>query len=162
MPEIPAVHCEARKVAYRQSREGLVVSFVIHPNDMPDALAVAPLGTRYMLGLCEIGDDEQPVAREKPAPSKSEVAKAKYAASAPMGQALTRACLLADDLRFQQWVAGSTLCPASKDDAESYVRIVCCGGRSRGLIAEDPECYQRYIKLETEFKIFAGELPEPR
>jgi hypothetical protein len=58
---VPAVHCEAKKVAYRQTKDGLVVSFVIHPNDMPDALAVAPLGQRYMLAMAAIGDDEKPV-----------------------------------------------------------------------------------------------------
>ena len=53
--------CEARKIAYRQSKDGFVVSFAIHPNDVPDGLAVAGIGTRYMLALVEIGDDEQPV-----------------------------------------------------------------------------------------------------
>jgi hypothetical protein len=57
---VPSFHVEAKKIAYRQSRDGLVVSFVIHPNDMPDALAVAPLGQRYMLALAAIGDDEKP------------------------------------------------------------------------------------------------------
>jgi len=66
---VSSVHCEARKIAYRQSKDGLVISFVIHPNDMPDALAVAPLGQRYMLALAAIGDDEKPVP---------EVAKAPY------------------------------------------------------------------------------------
>jgi hypothetical protein len=58
---VPSFHVEAKKIAYRQSRDGLVVSFVIHPNDMPDALAVAPLGQRYMLALAAIGDDEKPI-----------------------------------------------------------------------------------------------------
>jgi hypothetical protein len=58
---VPSFHVEAKKIAYRQSRDGLVVSFVIHPNDMPDALAVAPLGQRYMLALAAIGDDERPI-----------------------------------------------------------------------------------------------------
>jgi hypothetical protein len=58
-----AMGCEARKIAYRQSKDGFVVSFAIHPNDVPDGLAVAGIGTRYMLALVEIGDDEKPVDR---------------------------------------------------------------------------------------------------
>lgn len=59
-----AMDCEVRKIAYRQSKDGMVVAFVVHPNDMPDALATAELGTRYRMALVEIGDDEQPVMRK--------------------------------------------------------------------------------------------------
>lgn len=57
---ISAIHFEAKKHAYRQTQDGVVVSFVVHPNDLNAAFAVAPLGTRYVLALAEIGDDEQP------------------------------------------------------------------------------------------------------
>lgn len=54
-------HFEAKKHAYRQTQDGIVVSFVIHPNDVDSAFAVAPLGTRYMVGFSEITDS--PVAQ---------------------------------------------------------------------------------------------------
>jgi hypothetical protein len=57
-----AVHCEAKKHGYRQTQDGIVVSFVLHPEEIPDALATASLGTRYMLALVEIGEDEKPKA----------------------------------------------------------------------------------------------------
>lgn len=63
-----AIHCEAKKHAYRQVQDGVVVSFVLHPQEVPEGLATASLGTRYMLALVEIGDDEQP----KIAPPKIE------------------------------------------------------------------------------------------
>src|SRR3990167_6715521 len=63
-----ALHCEAKKHAYRQTQDGVVVSFVLHPQEVPAGLATAPLGTRYMLALAEIGNDEQPI--ERPAPEK--------------------------------------------------------------------------------------------
>src|SRR3990167_8438755 len=59
-----ALHGEAKKHGYRQTREGVVVSFALHPREVPGGLATAPLGTRYMLALAEIGDDEQPVERK--------------------------------------------------------------------------------------------------
>ncbi len=128
---VPSVHCEARKVAYRQTKEGLVVAFVIHPNDMPDALAVAPLGQRYMLALAAIGDDEQPLGTEtfrkevvpdnQPQPSRldnakppsseagasaaSQRGKERYAASTEMQQALVRAARLPKDTRYQEWIS---------------------------------------------------------
>lgn len=54
-------HFEAKKHAYRQTQDGIVVSFVIHPNDVDAAFAVAPLGTRYMVGFAEIGEDGKPI-----------------------------------------------------------------------------------------------------
>lgn len=58
-----AVHCEAKKYAFRQNRDGVVLSFVLHPNDLPASIATAAIGTRYVLALVELNDDETP--REK-------------------------------------------------------------------------------------------------
>lgn len=68
-----AMHCEAKKHAYRQTQDGVVVSFVLHPNEVPDGLATAPLGSRYVLALVQIDESELPVkqkeAAAKPRPS---------------------------------------------------------------------------------------------
>ncbi len=178
---VPAMHCEAKKMAYRQSREGLVVSFVIHPNDMPDALAVAPLGQRYMLALAAIGDDEEPVPVAQGIerqPSKPDVAgsnpaghtsaasqrgKERYKESTPMQQALIRAVRLPADERFRAWVAeeyGTSI--VDDETAAGFIRERCCRGESRRMIAEDRDSYNRYFSLETAFKIDVGELAEPR
>ena len=55
-----AVNCEVRKIAYRQSKDGIVVSFVVHPNEMPAGLATSQLGTRYILALVELDDEDMP------------------------------------------------------------------------------------------------------
>lgn len=56
-----ALNFEAVKYAYRQSKDGIVVSFVVHPSDVPAGLATAPLGSRYIAVLVQVGDDEKPV-----------------------------------------------------------------------------------------------------
>jgi hypothetical protein len=53
---------EAKLHSYRRTQEGAVVAFVIHPDDVTAELAMAPLGTRFMIGFSEIGDDETPMA----------------------------------------------------------------------------------------------------
>lgn len=64
-----AIHCEMVKCAYRQSKDGIVVSLVVHPDEVPAGLATSKLGTRYMVALVQIGDDELPVQKEsRPAP----------------------------------------------------------------------------------------------
>lgn len=60
-----AIHCEMVKYAYRQTKDGVVVSFVVHPNDVPPALSISHIGARYMVALVEIGDDEQPVVEHR-------------------------------------------------------------------------------------------------
>lgn len=66
-----ALPIEVRKIAYRQSaKDGLVITFSVHPNDMPAALAAAPIGARFMAALVEIGDDEKPVEQATPAKRK--------------------------------------------------------------------------------------------
>lgn len=55
-----ALACEAKKHAYRQTQDGVVVSFVLHPQEVPDELATAPLGQRYQLALVALNDDDTP------------------------------------------------------------------------------------------------------
>lgn len=49
---------EAVKYSYRQSKDGFVLAFVVHPSDMPDVLATAPIGMRFMLAFAAIQDRE--------------------------------------------------------------------------------------------------------
>src|SRR5216684_5729277 len=60
-------HCEAKLHAFRKSQTGIVVSFILDPADVPQQLALAPLGARYTIALAERGDDEKPISRD-PAP----------------------------------------------------------------------------------------------
>lgn len=80
-PVVTAAHCEAKLHGFRKTQDGIVVSFVLHPQEAPSCFALDPLGTRYMLAVAQIGDDEQPVTgssresaaslpgRHSPAPS---------------------------------------------------------------------------------------------
>lgn len=63
-----SIQCEMVKYAYRQTKDGVVVSFVVHPNDIPAALSTSHIGARFVAVLVQIGDDELPVhqpAKEK-------------------------------------------------------------------------------------------------
>lgn len=62
-----AVSVTAKKIAYRQSKDGMVISFVLHPQEVPDKLATDQIGTSYMLALVEIDDATgQPKGDSKP------------------------------------------------------------------------------------------------
>lgn len=55
-----AMNCEAKFYAFRKTRDGTIVSFVLHPNEVPDGLATANIGARFVLAMVEINDNEQP------------------------------------------------------------------------------------------------------
>lgn len=59
---VPASTFEAKKHSYRQTQDGIVIAFTVHPNDVSAALAMAPLGTRFMVAAAEITDSEEPAS----------------------------------------------------------------------------------------------------
>lgn len=48
---------EAKYYAMRKSKDGIIISFVIHPADFSNDLALAPIGTRMLLAIAEIKDE---------------------------------------------------------------------------------------------------------
>lgn len=62
--------CDAIKIAYRQSKDGFVVSFAIHPNEMPADLANADIGSQWQLKLVPLDEHgNAEVTGEAPEPS---------------------------------------------------------------------------------------------
>ncbi len=59
---------EAKKYAYRQTKDGMVLSFVLHPDDVPKEMATAPIGQRYMLACAQIDDYERTQLNQGPQP----------------------------------------------------------------------------------------------
>jgi hypothetical protein len=59
-----AMNCEAKLYAFRKTRDGTVVSFVIHPQEIPQGLGDADIGARFVLALVEIGENEEPKGRK--------------------------------------------------------------------------------------------------
>lgn len=116
-------HFEALKSALRQTKEGVAVTFLIQPNDLPSALLAAPIGTRYTVAMCERGNDEQPVQRPEPEPAKptvmgmlleteaadhtrprlSLVGKQRYAEASAMERARIDCVMRCKDPRFWAW-----------------------------------------------------------
>jgi hypothetical protein len=75
-----AVHFEAKKDGCTQRQSGdWVIRLTVQSLDLDQAVMRAAPGTRYMVALVEIGDDEQPVQQQKEpaASSKTPVPTAK-------------------------------------------------------------------------------------
>ena len=56
-----AQHFEAIKYSLRQSKDGVVVAFVVQPDDVRPELMALPVGARVMIAWSQIGDDEKPI-----------------------------------------------------------------------------------------------------
>ena len=80
---------EAIKSVLRQSKDGIVISLVIHPSDVPVPLLSDPIGSRYMVGMARVGDDEEIIEPE----------------SVREGKRMVTSCgALCRDSDFQRWL----------------------------------------------------------
>ena len=130
-----AVHCEAKKDRLAQGQSGdWRVTFTVATQDIPPALLAAPMGTRYVLALVEVGDDEQPV---QPKPKG--------------GKRAQRAAMLGDQ---QYWPAIQKYTGAnvtSADEAADAIRGYCEVWSRTGL-DHDKASADRFDELEREVK----------
>lgn len=151
-------HFEAKKHAYRQTQDGIVISFVMHPDDVSQAIAMAPLGTRFMVGFAEIGDDERPVetpvGKLEDEPPNAVMPKKRDAA-----QIAGARC---KDKNFQHFIHENynhlwkgTWNNGDEDyDERETVRLVrfICGVQSRAHIPDNPTALERWQHLEGRFQ----------
>lgn len=53
-----ALNAEVKLYAFRKTRDGTIISFVLHPNEMPDKLATADIGDCFVMALVPIEDQK--------------------------------------------------------------------------------------------------------
>jgi len=168
---IPAFHVEAKLHAFRKTQDGVVVSFVVSPIDMPQALALDPLGTRYMLALCAIGDDELPVSPASPAAHVAEKGDSTTVASVvkPAGEPRDRrpwetlspsqqAGILCSDRGFQKFASEKTGWACDEEDAAAWLRAEL-DITSRKELDLRPDLAPRLNDIRAEFLEWAGRVP---
>lgn len=132
-----ALHFEAVKISLSQDKNGLVLKLSLHPDEVPKDVILAPLGTRYMVALVQIGDDEQPVKGR----DKSEGDRAVAIAGA-----------LCRNPRFVGWLAKKGYASgASSDKAAEGLREIL-GVSSRSELATNEEARQTFMQLRAEFE----------
>jgi hypothetical protein len=136
-----AVNMEAKKdsLAQRQSGEWKL-AFTVQAGDVPTELLTAPMGTRYMIALVEIGDDEAPVEKPKDNPHR-------------LSQ---QAAILCDDARFRRFLTqvkrpvdierGHSPAPAA-DMLRATLDIA-----SRSDLDTNPEAAARWRNLKAEYE----------
>tara|TARA_R110002126_G_scaffold3155_11_gene17723 strand:+ start:466 stop:915 length:450 start_codon:yes stop_codon:yes gene_type:complete len=125
---------EGKKYAYRQTKDGMVVSFVVHPDDMPKEMATAQIGQRYMVVCAQIDDFENPI------PPK---------ATTDGNRAVARANLICKDESYIKWVRLNSsqwhVIDESLDDVDYAAEVLrfVCGIPSRSELKGSEEARQR-------------------
>jgi hypothetical protein len=142
-------HMEAKKHAYRQTQDGVVISFVVHPSDVNPALAAAALGTVYMLGWAEVEPGEQ-----KPKEQRS------WADLRPSQQA----GIACGDPAFQHWLADYLGYGPGQDFSDEWAAVNLrshfgVDGRKR---LNDDDLAPTWRAFYAKFLRDTGKIPEER
>lgn len=139
-----AIGFEAVKVSMSQTKDGMKITLVIHPQDGINDLFSHPVGSRYQVALVLLDDENQPVV-----PAQRTDAQ----------RAVVAAAMLCRESSFQQWMeATSKALSATEDDA---VHGLChaCGIQSRAELATNEKARSLFAKLRNEFGKSQGGFP---
>lgn len=135
-PREAAVHFEATKIKMLQTKEGMIFSLAIHPDDIPDELVRAFVGSRWMCALVRLGDDEKPVA--SPAQIEAE-------------RAVQSAAMLCRDATFQAWLVGKGLVDIASEIAAADAVREFCQVDSRAELKTNTNARARLARLKEMF-----------
>ena len=83
------IQFESIKAGLKQSKDGYILTLAVHPDELPDALMRDFVGSRYVVVMVRLGDDEQPMNRE---------------GEFPGDHAVKMAGILCRDKEFWQWL----------------------------------------------------------
>lgn len=138
-PSDEALSFEAVKVAMTQDKNGVILKLSIHPHQVPGELHSDWVGTRYVVALVKVNDDE---TVEKRVAGKS--ATAALVATAGM---------LCRNERFCQWLVSMKIAPSAEeaDVTEALHQYLLI--KSRKELADDVDAARKFLALKRSFEL---------
>lgn len=128
-----AIQFEAVKSHFRQSKEGVSLTLVLNPHDMPREIALSSIGQRFMCVLVPIDDHEQPI----------------LSADQRDVEGWIRNCgILCRDLEFQSWLSSQGLLDSLDGDACADAVRDFCRISSRTEFRTNPAALERWKVLQ--------------
>lgn len=133
------IQFEAIKSSLRQTKDGYSLTLSVHPDDLPDELMRDFVGSRYMVVMVRVGEDEQPMNREL---------------AFPGDHAVKMAGMICRDQNFWVWLSEkmSILVSSEKECAEWLADYL--GIQSRKELKEKSEVREVFNKLKREFDVW--------
>ena len=160
MTDIPTVQLECKKDGLQQRQDGTwKLTLTVNGEDMENAISTlgrAAMGTRYMVALAQIGDDEQPVQPEPPKKVKP-----------PMTEA-QRAGMLCADPVFQTWCSqaypanwqAAMVSGATVPDATARIVRYACETSTRRALDQPGPILNRWRSMLAQFEADTGRMAE--
>ena len=130
------IQFEGVKTAIRQTKDGYSLTLAVHPDELPGDLMRDFVGSRYMVVMVRIGDNEQPLNRELEFPGD---------------HAVKMAGMICRDPDFWAWLESKfdVIVDSEKDCAtwlSDFLNI-----QSRKELKENEEVRNVFNKLRQEF-----------
>ncbi len=153
------IAADAIKIAYRQGKDGFVVSFAIHPSDMPADLANADIGSQWRITLTPLDADGNPESEVMPSHSPNNKKPAPVDPPARADKRLMKqAGICCRDPRFWQYLTEKAMPANDAEDAAVAVRLIC-HVKSRNEIVPDTPAGATWQRLYDEFALWR-DVPE--
>jgi hypothetical protein len=167
---------EAKHYAMRKSRDGTIISFVVHPSDLTPELNCLAIGARVMIGWQEIGDDEKPAGRaangsaakgnDRAVEARDETAHRSGSGSSPERPApkpdrrkfhdlplAQQAALRCGDSDFQAFLTNKHRIVVTSDEYAAQIVRTDLGVQSRSELGKgNHDADNKWRRLETEFQ----------
>jgi len=136
-PRDVAVNFEATKLKMSQSKDGLIVSFAIHPDEAPDFLMRSFVGSRWMIAAVRLGDDDQPVADPK---------------QVGADRTVQSAAMLCRDTSFQAFLVRRRIATEATETAAAEGLRAYLGVNSRADLKSDNAARRLFEDLRESFR----------
>ena len=133
------IQFEGIKTALRQTKDGYSLTLAVHPDDLPDDLMRDFVGSRYMVVMVRIGDNEMPVNRELEFPGD---------------HAVKMAGMLCRDSVFWDWLANKEFALINNEKECAKWLANYLGIQSRAELKEKSDVREQFNKLRKEFEIW--------
>ena len=127
---------EAIKYALRQNKEGVAITLVVNPNDIPRDLLNDAIGQRYMVGMGKISDGEEIIEGDNAREAK---------------RLLISCGALCRDSDFQRWIENNGFAMEASEEAVAAAVRGLLKVKSRAEIKTDEEALRRFKRLRDLF-----------
>jgi hypothetical protein len=131
------IQFEAIKTALKQTKDGYGLSLAVHPEDLPEDLMRDFVGSRYMVVMVRIGDNEQPVNRELEFPGD---------------HAVKMAGMMCRDAEFWKWIKLKTGADVTSEKECAQWLSEFLNIQSRKELKESQEVREVFNKYRKEFE----------
>ena len=131
-----ALNFEAVKVSMSQTKDGIILRLAVHPHECPPNLHLDWVGSRYMVAMAKIMDDEQPE------PTRDDIKRIKDSC-----------CALCREPKFQAWLLRDQGVEVNENNAVSYLREQL-GISSRSELDTNSIARAAFIDIREEFQLW--------